>query len=276
MKPDASIKLALLSSILDAARGTRARQAAGGRSSGAAGSSPLFADLLDQAQSLRDALPSASHGASGLLRTPSLAGGAARLPDPRLVLAMLSSSGLAGSPASGPDPLGGSPDDAGARSLPAQLLAALGLAGTSAATRAPLGGQRAAVVAPIPRAGPAIAWARTRLGRQNWNGLCEQFVEEAYGTRGVYPTAAAAGKALVRHRGPRSWESAPVGALLYFRPDESNQYNGHAAIYVGNGKMISATPRGVVEERIDQPYWANLYVGWGTPDFAPAPPSGAL
>ncbi|MBI3970718.1 MAG: C40 family peptidase [Chloroflexi bacterium] len=111
----------------------------------------------------------------------------------------------------------------------------------------------------------AIAWARSLLGRQDWNNLCEQFVEEAYGTKGIYPTAAAAANALVTHRGKLAWRNAPAGALLYFAPDETNQFNGHAGIYLGNGRMISATPTGVREDRLDDPYWAKLFAGWGEP-----------
>jgi cell wall-associated NlpC family hydrolase len=120
--------------------------------------------------------------------------------------------------------------------------------------------------APSKQAGQALSWARSMLGRQDWNGLCEQFVEEAYGTKGVFRNATAAGQALATHRGKSSWHDAPAGSLLYFAPDPSNNGDGHAAIYEGNGKMISATPSGVREDRLDDPYWARLFLGWAEPD----------
>lgn len=111
----------------------------------------------------------------------------------------------------------------------------------------------------------AISWAKSMAGRQEWNNLCERFVEEAFGTRGVYPSAKDAAKQLVTHKGSSSLKSAPVGALLYFSADETNGGNGHAAIYLGKGEMISARPDGVKVERVDDPYNAARYVGWGSP-----------
>jgi hypothetical protein len=111
----------------------------------------------------------------------------------------------------------------------------------------------------------AVAWAKSMVGRQDWNDLCERFVEEAYGTRGVYPAAKDAAKQLVTHRGSSSLKTAPAGALLYFSPDETNEGAGHAAVYLGNGEMISARPDGVQIERVDTPYNSARYLGWGTP-----------
>lgn len=125
--------------------------------------------------------------------------------------------------------------------------------------------RRAAAPAAANAATRAIAWAQKMTGRVDWNGLCEQFVEEAYGTKGVFPTAADASRALVTHRGKFSWQDAPVGALLYFTPDQTNDGDGHAGIYLGNGKMISATPSGVREDRLDNPYYADRFAGWADP-----------
>src|SRR5688500_17451474 len=72
------------------------------------------------------------------------------------------------------------------------------------------------------KAQKAVAWAKSMLGRQDWNNLCERFVEEAYCTRGVFPGAKDATQQLVTHRGSSSLRTAPVGALLYFRADETN------------------------------------------------------
>ena len=113
------------------------------------------------------------------------------------------------------------------------------------------------------KAQKAVAWAKSMVGRQDWNNLCERFVEEAYGARGLYPSAIDAAKQLVTHKGSSSLRSAPVGALLYFAGDETNDGLGHAAIYLGKGEMISARPDGVKVERVDSPYNRDRYIGWG-------------
>jgi cell wall-associated NlpC family hydrolase len=113
------------------------------------------------------------------------------------------------------------------------------------------------------KAQKAVGWAKSMVGRTEWANLCERFVEEAYGTKGVFPDAAAAGQQLVTHRGASSLRTAPVGALLYFRADETNNGYGHAGIYLGNGEMISARPDSVKVERVDSPYNRERFVGWG-------------
>ncbi len=119
------------------------------------------------------------------------------------------------------------------------------------------------------KAGAAVAWAKRMVGRQDWNNLCQRFIEEAYGTRGVYPSAADAARETVTRRGRDVWRDAPVGALLYFAADESNGFNGHAGVYLGSGRMISARPTGVQEERLDTAYNQKLFVGWGEPTRLP-------
>ena len=135
--------------------------------------------------------------------------------------------------------------------------------------RAAAAAKRPSGVKLTPKTERAIAWARKLMGRQDWNNLCERFVEEAYGIKNVFPTAVDASRRLVTHRGKLSWTEAPIGALLYFAADETNDHNGHAAIYLGNGRMISATPGGVREDQVDSPYYADRFVGWAEPTRFP-------
>ena len=109
----------------------------------------------------------------------------------------------------------------------------------------------------------AVAWAKSMIGRQDWNNLCERFVEEAYGTKGAFPDAKDAARQLVTHKGSSSLRTAPPGALLYFTADQTNEGHGHAGIYLGNGEMISARPDGVKVERVDTPYNRERFLGWG-------------
>ena len=106
----------------------------------------------------------------------------------------------------------------------------------------------------------AIAWAKSQLGSQNWNGLCEKFVENAYGTNGQYLTAQDAYKVL---HTSTNW-SPDIGALVWFVPNASNGNVGHVGIYIGQGQFISATYNGVQINSMKS--WSTnvaSYEGWG-------------
>ena len=111
----------------------------------------------------------------------------------------------------------------------------------------------------------AVETALGYLGRYDWNNYCERFVEVCYGTKNLYPNAASAGRALVTHKGLSALGQAPVGAILYFGANASNQYQGHAGLYLGDGRMVSATPNGVKMERVDSPAYSGQFVGWAEP-----------
>jgi hypothetical protein len=114
----------------------------------------------------------------------------------------------------------------------------------------------------------AIGWARAQRGTGVWASYCERFVEEAYGTRGQFDTAAEAASALAAtgqlRRGPIS--QAPAGTLVYFRPNAINHGYGHVGLSLGHGRMISALTTVSVTDVSRSRYWRDLYVGW-----APAP-----
>jgi hypothetical protein len=111
----------------------------------------------------------------------------------------------------------------------------------------------------------AVETALGYLGRYDWNNYCERFVEVCYGTKNLYPNAATAGRALVTHRGVSALAQAPVGAILYFAANAGNQQQGHAGLYLGDGRMVSATPNGVKMERVDAPAYAGQFLGWAEP-----------
>ncbi len=48
------------------------------------------------------------------------------------------------------------------------------------------------------------------------------------------------------------------GDLLFFHPSKKGKIS-HVGIYVGNGKMIHASSRGVMESSIEIPYWQKCY-----------------
>jgi cell wall-associated NlpC family hydrolase len=137
--------------------------------------------------------------------------------------------------------------------------------GTPTAPQAAGGAPRALGEAPVKQA-VAASWALSNLGSREFYNLCQRFIEQAYGTGGQFGSAAAAGKALFKTADPAE---ADVGDLVFFRPDASNGYAGHAAIYLGNGEMVGATDAGVTRDNIfTNPYWKNLLVGFGDPPDA--------
>ena len=124
----------------------------------------------------------------------------------------------------------------------------------------------------------ALEWARTQRGLGQWAWRCERFVEEAYGTRQRFDTAAAAARShdLQLHREPIT--AAPAGTLVYFAADRYNQGYGHVGLSLGNGKMISALTTVTTTDVAHSPYWRHLYLGWAdAPDSWPGripPPPG--
>jgi hypothetical protein len=122
--------------------------------------------------------------------------------------------------------------------------------------------------------GGAISWALTQRNLKKWAWRCERFVEEAYGIRGQFTTAAAAAAKLHPH--PGSVKAAPRGSLLFFAADKYNRRFGHVGLSLGDGKMLSALTRVTTTDVAGSPYWRKLYVGWAdAPDTWPGriPPS---
>lgn len=141
---------------------------------------------------------------------------------------------------------------------------ALGLSGIPGLTG--LTGLTNPAQAPTSHLGQAaVDTALGYLGRHDWNNYCERFVEVSYGTQNLYPNAASAGRALVTHRGTSALATAPAGAILYFAANAGNQQQGHAALYVGDSRMVSATPNGVKIERVDSPAYQGQFLGWAEP-----------
>ena len=117
------------------------------------------------------------------------------------------------------------------------------------------------------KAAHAIAWAESQITHpsQNWNGLCERFVEYAFGNyggtgTGGFLTAQDAYNAL-----PHSTKGYPdIGALVWFAPNPGNGENGHVGIYIGGNQFVSATYNGVQNNGMTR--WSNNvapYEGWG-------------
>ena len=116
----------------------------------------------------------------------------------------------------------------------------------------------------------AVSWAKERLGRGDWSGLCMRFVANAFMQKEHEPAgynAIDGAKEFYRFdQEPNGWLKAPKGALIFFDKEGTNDY-GHVGIYLDNGSIIHAygTVRvNTVEEVIVKPD-VGRYLGWSYP-----------
>lgn len=85
-----------------------------------------------------------------------------------------------------------------------------------------------------------LAWAKSQLGKKEYENYCQLFARTASGQESQGPSAIAAWNNQ-KDKGLPGIVGAQPGNLVYF---EGGQY-GHAGVYSGNNKFISATPWGV-------------------------------
>lgn len=88
--------------------------------------------------------------------------------------------------------------------------------------------------------------AINKLDDQSYIGFCERYVENVNGKSGVYPSAAVAWEKQ-QDTAVQGLQGVKPGDTIYFAPDDSNHGYGHAGIYTGEGKFVSATSSGVKE-----------------------------
>lgn len=111
----------------------------------------------------------------------------------------------------------------------------------------------------------AADWAKAQIGATGWNGWCELFDEQAFNTRGRYPTAiadfnAVKGQGRIHGRDP----NVPVGALAFFNASWQNGYFGHVMISIGSGQFVSTGPRVYVTGINEGAF--GPYLGWAYAD----------
>jgi alpha-tubulin suppressor-like RCC1 family protein len=86
----------------------------------------------------------------------------------------------------------------------------------------------------------AITWATGQVGSTGYEGYCELFAENAFGTSGRYASAIANYNAMnsrgTIHAGDTN---VPAGALAFFGATSSNGNYGHVMLSLGNGQFIS-------------------------------------
>ena len=126
--------------------------------------------------------------------------------------------------------------------------------GTDATTAAPTSGDGSSNNDAVTKATAAaraagtpstvLMRARQMLGDQDYIGLCEKFVENLHGQSGLYPTALAAAKSQGLSQ---DWANIKPGDELFFGAAPENGGDGHVGVYSGNGHIVSATSKGVLD-----------------------------
>ena len=103
----------------------------------------------------------------------------------------------------------------------------------------------------------AVAGATQQAGQStqptaaDYVGMFQKFAEQqTYGKTGIFPSAEAAYEAYSKAGQTIDAQEAKPGDLIYFKPDNTNQYAGHVGILKGGGQMESATYSGVKTSNI--------------------------
>ncbi len=110
----------------------------------------------------------------------------------------------------------------------------------------------------------ALNKASRNINSSMWNGWCAKFVANMFGKDAAGGDAWQVNARTITNKD----RNAPRGTIVGFRRDPSNGGFGHIGISEGGGNFISATTTGVQTHNFNtEPYWANLYQGWGPPKF---------
>lgn len=113
----------------------------------------------------------------------------------------------------------------------------------------------------------AINWARSMLGNTGYNGWCERFVENAFGTTGRYASAKAnLNQKLATGQLHAGDTNVPAGALAFFKPSWQNGNYGHTMLSLGGGQFISSG-RTVHSTGLNTAAFGP-YAGWAWADAA--------
>ncbi|MCL3836875.1 hypothetical protein M2889_03360 [Aeromicrobium sp. zg-Y1362] len=83
-------------------------------------------------------------------------------------------------------------------------------------------------------------WAKSKVGSNSYDFLCERFVENAYGTQGKFGSAIANYNAQKRAgRISTSRTNIPAGALVFSSNRAWDLGYGHVQISIGGNKFVS-------------------------------------
>ena len=132
--------------------------------------------------------------------------------------------------------------------------------GTSAATA----GKCVSAPASTTKAQRVANYAKAQVGATGWNGWCEKWVEQAWGTTGRYGSAIAHYNA-VRGQVTKTG-TPPAGAGAFYAAAPINGYYGHVMISLGNGQYVTTAPKISI---VGQSWPGATYLGWYMPTAWP-------
>lgn len=98
----------------------------------------------------------------------------------------------------------------------------------------------------------------------NYAGYCLKWVDDQQGSTNRLPTAYADYQSKAQAGNMNDSDNPPVGARVYFAPDQSNKNMGHVGISQGNGKFTSATDNGIKTFSLQdwEKYTGQKFLGW--------------
>ena len=85
----------------------------------------------------------------------------------------------------------------------------------------------------------AIQRFESRIGTTRYEGYCERAVENAFGTQGHYASAIQDWHSQHQHS---DYQNAPRGAMVFYNTSS----NGHVALSLGDGRVVSSSDHGHV------------------------------
>ena len=126
---------------------------------------------------------------------------------------------------------------------------------------------------PTSTAQKAINWAKSKVGQTGWDGLCLNFVYQAYLSGAGVNITAGLPYGPSHNTAYTYWTVAPnhhtdrnppAGALVFWRGASSPTGAGHVGLSLGGGTIISSydgRTHGIHTFNINS-YQQNLYLGW--------------
>ena len=111
----------------------------------------------------------------------------------------------------------------------------------------------------------AVTWAKERVGKSGYAGLCEMFVRTCYGFGAKYPTAVAAYRASARAGAIHKSYNAPAGVPVFWTL--VGVPAGHVALSIGGGRAVSTSDEAgrsrlcIIRIARYQSRWST-YLGW--------------
>ncbi|WP_284990853.1 SH3 domain-containing protein [Arthrobacter sp. efr-133-TYG-120] len=119
--------------------------------------------------------------------------------------------------------------------------------------------------APSPSGGSrearAVAYAHSMIGNKSLGGLCEVFAARAFGNSFTFPNAISNYRWQATRGRIHTDKNAPAGALVYYSSPRWDAGNGHVAVSIGNGQVITTLEPGQPIS-VKNITWPPGYLGW--------------